>query len=223
MPRFGHARERDKCDTSLFTLPSPLSFWPLSPLLPLPSREINASESPGTHISFWSPGARPVSSRHPSFQCSRRSRPRYRVVLLILIHLPPRCNTVKNQPKPSSRRGERSPSFLSPDLDTLALFLPVRSSRSRVLIVFIVLPGISNAVDASWTSPTPFSCTSCSSTRMHIPRTTAAVACFSRATDHRCSCSLFISADTYVFAWSSSTVSLLNSTPSEPPFAVGKL
>jgi hypothetical protein len=100
-----------------------------------------------------------VSSRHPSFQCSRRSRPRYRVVLLILIHLPPRCNTVKNQPKPSSRRGERSPSFLSPDLDTLALFLPVRSSRSRVLIVFIVLPGISNAVDASWTSPTPFSCT----------------------------------------------------------------
>uniref|UniRef100_A0A0E0QH92 Uncharacterized protein n=1 Tax=Oryza rufipogon TaxID=4529 RepID=A0A0E0QH92_ORYRU len=64
-----------------------------------------------------------------------------------------------NHPKPSSRRGERSPSFLSPDLDPLALFLPVRSSRSRVVIVFVVLPGISNAVAASWTSPTPFSCT----------------------------------------------------------------
>uniref|UniRef100_A0A0E0NDK0 Uncharacterized protein n=2 Tax=Oryza rufipogon TaxID=4529 RepID=A0A0E0NDK0_ORYRU len=100
----------------------------------------HATESPGTHISFWSPGARPASSRHPSFQCSRRSRPRYRVVLLILVHLPPRCNTVKNQPKPSSRRGERSPSFLSPDLDPLALFLPVRSSRSRVVIVFVALP-----------------------------------------------------------------------------------
>uniref|UniRef100_A0A0D3GYU7 Uncharacterized protein n=1 Tax=Oryza barthii TaxID=65489 RepID=A0A0D3GYU7_9ORYZ len=130
MPRFGHARERDKRDTPLFTLPSPLSFWarsaagvvasPKLPVFPTFQAEILGGAAHSSSSSIFLPD---------------------------------------NQPKPSSRRGERSPSFLSPDLDPLVLFLPVRSSRSRVVIVFVVLPGISNAVAASWTSPTPFSCT----------------------------------------------------------------
>ncbi len=112
-----------------------------------------------------------------------------------------------------------------------------RSSRSRVVIVFVVLPGISNAVAASWTSPTPFSCT----VRHCIPLNTPCMhpySPFRAVARHACAyqeppplllvfrelqTTSFISADTYVFAWTSSTVSLLNSTPSEPPFATGRL
>uniref|UniRef100_A0A0E0BIG7 Uncharacterized protein n=1 Tax=Oryza glumipatula TaxID=40148 RepID=A0A0E0BIG7_9ORYZ len=128
MPRFGHARERDKRDTPLFTLPSPLSFW--------------ARSAAGVVAS-------PKLPVFPTFQAEILG-------------------------------GAAHSSSSSSQI----------SSRSRVVIVFVVLPGISNAVAASWTSPTPFSCT-----RGHL----------------RVRMDLLYS------------FSLLNSTPSEPPFAAGRL